>query len=134
MHQTTEDYAVNSPYDGGDGVQTGSSSKLFTLLTALEQGVPFGFAQKVTPRPRPDRVHQLQGPADRAYHVINDSPSEKGAFTLYTATAQSVNIYFAMLERKVGLCNVVKMAAAMGVTRADGRSLLKWDGKAATRR
>ena len=47
MHQTTVDYAVNTPYDGGIGVQTGSSSKLFTLLTALEQGVPFGFAQKV---------------------------------------------------------------------------------------
>lgn len=39
------------------------------------------------------------------------------------------NVYFAMLERKVGLCNVVKTAMAMGVTRADGRSLLQWDGK-----
>ena len=38
-----------------------------------------------------------------------------------------MNVYFAMLERKVGLCNVVKTAAALGVTRADGRSLLKWD-------
>ena len=38
-----------------------------------------------------------------------------------------MNVYFAMLELKVGLCNVVKTAAAMGVTRADGRSLLKWD-------
>ena len=45
-----------------------------------------------------------------------------------------MNIYYAMLERKVGLCNVVKTAAAMGVTRADGKSLLKWDGKDATRR
>ena len=38
---------MNTPYDGGIGVQTGSSSKLFTLLTALEQGVPFGFPQTV---------------------------------------------------------------------------------------
>ena len=59
--------------------------------------------------------------------MINDSPSEKGGFSLYNATAQSVNIYFGMLERKVGLCNVVKTADALGVTRADGRSLLKWD-------
>ena len=28
-------------------MQTGSSSKLFTLITALEQGVPFGFPQTV---------------------------------------------------------------------------------------
>ena len=46
-NQTTEDYAVNSQYDGGVGVQTGSSSKLFTLVTALAQGVPFGFPQTV---------------------------------------------------------------------------------------
>ena len=46
--QTTVDYAVNTEYDGSpDGVQTGSSSKLFTLLTALEQGVPFGYPQTV---------------------------------------------------------------------------------------
>ena len=41
--QTEVDYAVNTQYGGVGGVQTGSSSKLFTLITALEQGVPFGF-------------------------------------------------------------------------------------------
>jgi len=126
-HQTTEDYAVNSPYDGGVGVQTGSSSKLFTLVTALEQGVPFGFVQKVSTPATLTGYTDCKGQPTGAYHLINDSPGEKGPFTLYTATAQSVNIYFAMLELKVGLCNVVKTAAAMGVTRADGRSLLKWD-------
>ena len=45
--QTEVDYAVNSQYGGQDGVQTGSSSKLFTLLTALEQGVPFGYQATV---------------------------------------------------------------------------------------
>ncbi len=129
MHQTTENYAVNSPYDGGVGVQTGSSSKLFTLLTALEQNVPFGFPQKVPAATTLTGYTNCKGQPTGPYNLINDSPSEKGAFTLYTATAQSVNIYFAMLERKVGLCNVVKTAAALGVTRADGKSLLKWDGK-----
>src|SRR6202000_3222883 len=42
-NETEVDYAVNSPYGGGQGIQTGSSSKLFTLITALEAGVPFGF-------------------------------------------------------------------------------------------
>ena len=41
--QTEVDYAVNSQYGGGAGVQTGSSSKLFTLITAIEHGVEFGF-------------------------------------------------------------------------------------------
>ena len=44
---TTIDYAAETQYDGGQGVQTGSSSKLFTLVTALKQGVPFGFTQNV---------------------------------------------------------------------------------------
>jgi membrane peptidoglycan carboxypeptidase len=110
-------------------VQTGSSSKLFTLLTALEQGVPFGFPQTVPAATTLTGFTNCKGQPTGPYHLINDSPSEKGGFSLYNATAQSVNIYFAELERKVGLCNVVKTAAALGVTRADGKSLLKWDGK-----
>ncbi len=128
-NQTTEDYAVNSQYDGGVGVQTGSSSKLFTLITALEQGVPFGFPQTVQTPASLTGYTNCAGAPDGTYTLVNDSPSEKGAFTLYTATTQSVNVYFAMLERKVGLCNVVKTAMTMGVTRADGRSLTQWDGK-----
>ena len=38
-HGETEiNYAVNTAYGGSSGVQTGSSSKLFTLITALKQG------------------------------------------------------------------------------------------------
>ncbi len=128
-NQTTEDFAVNSKYDGGVGVQTGSSSKLFTLITALEQGVPFGFPQTVQTPATLTGYTNCAGAPTGPYQLINDSPSEKGGFTLYTATTQSVNVYFAMLERKVGLCNVVKTAMAMGLTRADGRSLMQWDGK-----
>ena len=127
-NQITQNYAVNSQYDGGVGVQTGSSSKLFTLLTALEQGVPFGFPQTVPAATTLTGYTNCAGQPTGPYSLVNDSPSEKGAFTLYNATTQSVNIYFAMLERKVGLCNVVKTAMALGMTRADGKSLLKWDG------
>ena len=41
--QDSIDYAVDTPQDGGLGVQTGSSSKLFTLITALKHGIPFGY-------------------------------------------------------------------------------------------
>jgi len=101
---------------------------LFTLLTALEQNVPFGYPQTVPAAADLTGFTNCAGGPTGPWHVINDSPSEKGAYTLYNATAQSVNIYFAEMERKVGLCNVVKTAAALGMTRADGRSLFKWDG------
>ncbi len=46
-----QDLAVDSEYNGStDGVQTGSSSKLFTLLTALEHGVPFGYVRRCRAR------------------------------------------------------------------------------------
>ncbi len=43
------------------------------------------------------------------------------------ATALSINLYFVNLENNVGLCNVVKTAVDMGMTRADGSSLMKYD-------
>jgi len=122
--QTTVDYAVNTEYDGSpDGVQTGSSSKLFTLLTALEQGVPFGYPQTVNTPASLSGFTNCAGDTLAPYSLVNDSSGEKGAFTLYTATEASVNVYFAMLERKVGLCNVVKTAADLGMTWVNGKSL-----------
>jgi membrane peptidoglycan carboxypeptidase len=123
------DYAVDSVYNGApEGVQTGSSSKIFTLLTALEQGVPFGYVQTVPAATTVTGYTDCAGaPAgdNGSYPLINDSPSEKGAYTLYLATAQSVNIYFAELEKKVGLCNVVKMASRLGDHWVTGQSLLQ---------
>jgi membrane peptidoglycan carboxypeptidase len=46
---------------------------------------------------------------------------------LSEATVESVNTFFVNLEKEVGLCNVVKTAVALGMTRADGTSLLQPD-------
>jgi membrane peptidoglycan carboxypeptidase len=128
-----QDLAVDSTYHGGTyGVQTGSSNKLFTLLTALEQGVPFGYPETVPAATTITGYTSCAGaPAGEgsagpgSYSLVNDSPSEKGAYTLYLATAASVNIYFAELEKKVGLCNVVKMAASLGDHWWNGQSLFQ---------
>src|ERR1019366_8791229 len=130
------DYAMDSTYNGGPfGVQTGSSNKLFTLLTALEQNVPFGYPETVPAATTITGYTSCAGaPAGEgsagpgSYTLVNDSLSEKGTYTLYLATAASVNIYFAELEKKVGLCNVVKTAAALGVHRATGQSLFQSAG------
>ena len=125
------DYAVNLQY-GGDrpGVQTGSSSKIFTLITALKQGLPFGHTIKVenpetfAPFPTCDGRFAL---TDKP--VANAEAAFKGSevWQLNEATVQSVNTYFYNLENQVGLCNVVKTAVDMGMTRADGTSLMKYD-------
>jgi len=139
--QTEIDYAVNTAYGGSAGVQTGSSSKLFTLITALKQGVPFGFTLHVPGSTTLRGYTNCQGgPAGfykdpqgayipGAYNVTNaEGPKSASTQTLYTGTTQSVNVFYAELEKRVGLCNVVKTAVSMGMTWADGTPLLKADG------
>src|SRR6202050_749480 len=135
--QAEIDYAVNTAYGGSsNGVQTGSSSKLFTLITALNLGVPFGFTIAVPGSATINGYTNCQGaPAGNyngipgAYNVTNaEGPSSASTQSLYTGTTQSVNTFYAELEKKVGLCNVVNTAVNLGMTRVDGTSLLKNDG------
>ncbi|HEX9063499.1 MAG TPA: transglycosylase domain-containing protein [Streptosporangiaceae bacterium] len=128
LGHTTVDYAVNTEFGAGAGVQTGSSSKVFTLVTALKQGLPFGYHLRVT---SPTTV----GPYYNCHHgyvppfpVINAEGRQGAAtYTIYNGTTGSINAFYATLEQRVGLCNVVRTAASMGMVRADGVSLLRRD-------
>jgi membrane peptidoglycan carboxypeptidase len=113
-------------------VQTGSSSKLFTLITALEQDVPFGFRMNVVSPSVVGPYHNCRGQLTGSFRVSNAEGKGRGTYTLYTGTTKSINVFFARLERRVGLCNVVRTAASMGVHRADGKSLLTAVGKPGT--
>ena len=124
------DYAVNAQY-GGDytGVQTGSSSKIFTLITALKQGIPFGHTIKLENPETIGPFATCHGGIVYPFKFSNAEAPFKGSETwqLNEATVASVNTYFVNLENQVGLCNVVKTAVDMGMTRADGTSLMKRD-------
>jgi membrane peptidoglycan carboxypeptidase len=124
---TTIDYAATSPYDGGIGVQTGSSSKLFTLVTALEQGIPFGYSLKAPNSADDTGYYNCDGQSAGNFKVVNASAGDAGNQTLYTGTTFSVNTFYAALEQKVGLCNVVKTASKLGMTWGNGTSLFDWD-------
>jgi membrane peptidoglycan carboxypeptidase len=130
--QDSIDYAVDSAQDGGAGVQTGSSSKLFTLITALDQGVPFGFKLSVTSPSDVGPYQNCQGQSAGTFRVVNDEGAGAGTYTLYTGTTDSINVFFAQLEQRVGLCDVVRTAISMGVHRADGASLLAGVGQPGT--
>ena len=134
--QTEIDYAVNTAYGGSaQGVQTGSSSKLFTLITALKQGTPFGFQLSVPGSTTINGYTNCQGDLAGQYNGINgaynvtnaEGPQSASTQSLYTGTTQSVNVFYAELEKRVGLCNVVHTAADLGMTRVDGTSLLSSD-------
>jgi membrane peptidoglycan carboxypeptidase len=130
--QTYLDYAVNEQYGGSSvGVQTGSSSKIFTLITALEQGDPFGHTITIQNPQVIGPFYSCKGQWVPPFKFNNAEQAFAGTETyqLGEATVESVNTYFVNLEKQVGLCNVVKTAVNMGLTRADGTSLLSPDSK-----
>jgi len=128
-HQNVVDYAVGPQYDGSYGVQIGSTGKIYTMVTALEQGVPFGYSKTVGFSATVGGYTNCKGQDTAPWTVHNDESERGGHYTLYTGTTASINVFFAYLEQKVGLCNVVKTAAKMGLTWPDGKSLLKPDPK-----
>ncbi len=130
--QDSIDYAVDTAENGGIGVQTGSSSKLFTLITALKEGTPFGFSMHVVSPSMLGGYRNCHGQPTGLFQVSNAEGPGRGTYSLYTGTTKSINVFFAKLERRVGLCNVVRTAVSMGVHRADGSSLLTGAGKPGT--
>ncbi|TDC87356.1 penicillin-binding protein [Nonomuraea deserti] len=125
--KTTFNLPADTAHGGGQGFQAGSTFKAYTLATALKQGWRFGDGFKT-----PGALVPGQGYRNCAGRPVNDpntrilnasGEGEGGPHSIETGTWKSVNIFFMMLERKVGLCNVVKTARALGVVRADGEPL-----------
>jgi membrane peptidoglycan carboxypeptidase len=122
--QTTLNYAVGPQYNGSEGVQIGSAGKVYTMIAALEQGIPFGYSKNVPFSATVGPYSNCEGQTVNPWQVHNDESEHGGTYTLYTGTTASINVFFAYLEQKVGLCSVVKTAAKMGLTWPDGKSLL----------
>ncbi|MDR2987544.1 MAG: penicillin-binding protein [Nocardiopsaceae bacterium] len=127
--ETAVNYAVDSKFNGGAGVQTGSSSKIFTLVAALKKGIPFGYSLDVHDNMTVGGFTDCHGNYVAPFTVQNADGNEGGKIPLYFGTTMSINAFYVDLESKVGLCSVVRTAASMGLHRADGTSLLRTIGK-----
>jgi membrane peptidoglycan carboxypeptidase len=138
-YQTSINLAADAQHGGGVGVSAGSTFKAFTLMAALDQGIPVstsfnspahisidGFSPCVYDGYMKIKNRQQHGKnlAGGTWHVGNAGDSEQGMFNLRTGTWHSVNTFYAQLERKVGVCDAVKMAENFGLKRADGNRLL----------
>lgn len=88
--------------------QAGSSFKMFTLVTALQKGIP--------PRRQIDASSPARIPSNPPWIVNNSEGSGKGYMSIASATAASVNCVFARLIWELGPASVVKTAHAMGIT------------------
>ncbi len=146
---TSVNWSVDERYGGSTGFQIGSVAKAFTLVTALEQGVPVETTLSVR---KPGTVDSngtwIDNPADREtpegkthpagiffkddfdpkctvgedyWSVRNaEDKNHQPTIKLREATASSVNTAFATLASQVGTCDIRDTMARLGLNSGDG--------------
>jgi penicillin-binding protein 1A len=98
---------------GGTGRQAGSAFKPFTLIAALEDHIsPNSYWYGPSTKTIPDLECYTKG---QPWTLSNASDEESGTFSLWSATAHSVNTIFAQLVARVGPESVADVAHRMGI-------------------
>jgi membrane peptidoglycan carboxypeptidase len=93
--------------------QPGSGFKLFTLLSALEQGYS---VYDTLDSNAPCAIEFPGNDSLVANPIHNDAGPGGGTITLVDATANSVNCAYIRLAHEVGLPNVIDMAQSLGIS------------------
>jgi membrane peptidoglycan carboxypeptidase len=112
-------YSVDQEWGGGNGFQTGSTFKAFTLATWLKAGkslnavVPSGsgvasFGEFKSCNPEYSR--------SQSYPYFNAGDGQaKGSMSVWDGTAKSVNGVYVSMEKQLNLCDIRKTAESLGV-------------------
>ena len=137
--QTWLNFAASDSMNGVGGSEGGSTFKAFTLTAALLAGINAtdDFIDSPLDYFFPNGTKFGGCNTTAAISMkgggwpVHQSGAT-GSFNMYLGTTYSSNTFFTQLEKKVGVCNVVKAAEALGLKRADGASLItgiRPDGK-----
>ncbi|MGI5181303.1 transglycosylase domain-containing protein [Dactylosporangium sp. CA-152071] len=111
---------VNPLLGGGDmaGYQAGSTFKMFTMLAALEQGMPLDTAinspKTFVSKYKTGRDSPARCGVD-SWCPSNASASMTGRHTMWSGFGRSVNTFFVQLEQRVGAEAAVRMAERLGL-------------------
>ncbi|MET8318888.1 transglycosylase domain-containing protein [Micromonospora sp. NPDC005189] len=113
---------MNPLLTGGDGItgyQAGSTFKIFTVVAALEKGVPLSHTIDAPQRFRSeyviDRASPTVCPGTNLYCPTNSDKKAGGVLNMWSAFARSTNTYFVPLQQQIGAENVVDVAKRLGI-------------------
>ncbi len=99
------------------GYQAGSTFKLFTLVAALDRGLPLG-TKIYAPGRIKTQFRNATGPVACAgdhWCPKNAAPGMTGTHTMWSGFGESVNTYFVQLEERIGVKAAVNMAERLGI-------------------
>ncbi|MGV1004835.1 MAG: transglycosylase domain-containing protein [Candidatus Nanopelagicales bacterium] len=120
--KTSYNYNVNYRDGGTNGMQAGSTFKIFTIVSALDRGIsPYTIINSPEKRTFTG-FRECGNDATFAPYDVKNSTSS-GAYDMFRGAAYSVNTYFVALEQRAGLCHTVDIAEKMGMTLANGAEL-----------
>ncbi|WP_446211759.1 penicillin-binding protein [Micromonospora sp. IBSANI012] len=113
---------VNPLLTGGQGItgyQAGSTFKIFTIVAALEKGIPLSYTINAQQKFKSEYIIDSSSPAacpgTHFYCPTNSTGKAGGVLNMWTAFSQSTNTYFVPLQQQVGAENVVDAAKRLGI-------------------
>ncbi|MDH2426706.1 transglycosylase domain-containing protein [Sphaerisporangium sp. TRM90804] len=126
-NESNYNLVADGAHGGGAGFQAGSTFKVFTLVTALKEGMKLNDGINAGGSYTAGGYGDFKDCKGRAVgdptHTVNNTEGGGGFETLQTGTWRSVNTFFVRLTQRVGLCDVVETAKELGIKRADGQRL-----------